>query len=218
MSGSALAARVTALPWSSPHAAARGRRGARAPAADDLVLRARDGDAEAFGCLYDRHVELVYRYVLYRVGSHPLAEDLTSETFLRALHGIGGYRRSGRDFGAWLVGLARELVAGHLASGRHRREVSAELLADLLGALPEPDGPADGPERALFDAITSRTLLAAVDRLGPEQRECVVLRFLHGRSVAETALIMGREPGAVKALQHRAVRTLARLLPDDLRS
>ncbi|GAA4079999.1 sigma-70 family RNA polymerase sigma factor [Actinomadura miaoliensis] len=176
-----------------------------------LVLRARDGDVEAFGALYDHYVGLVYRYVYYRVGAHPLAEDLTSETFLRAMRRMADFTWQGRDFGAWLVTIARNLVADHFKSSRYRLEIcTAELL--------EPDLPQEGPERAVLESMTNRTLLEAVRRLGSEQQECVVLRFLHGLSVAETALVMGKKPGAIKALQHRAVRSLARMLPDDLRA
>src|SRR5258707_676920 len=65
----------------------------------DLVLCATAGDAEAFGILYDHYIELVYRYVYYRVGSHALAEDLASDTFLRALRRIGDFNWQGKDFG-----------------------------------------------------------------------------------------------------------------------
>ncbi|WP_433464869.1 sigma-70 family RNA polymerase sigma factor [Spirillospora sp. CA-128828] len=182
----------------------------RAEVLKALVLRAREGDAEAFGSLYDHYVELVYRYVYYRVGTHSLTEDLTSETFLRALRRICDFHWQGKDFGAWLVTIARNLVADHFKSGRYRLEVcTAELV--------EPDRPQEGPERAVLDAMTNRTLLLAVQRLGSEQQECVVLRFLHGLTVAETALVMDKKPGAIKALQYRAVRSLGRMLPDDLR-
>ncbi|HLV71799.1 RNA polymerase sigma-70 factor (ECF subfamily) [Actinomadura hallensis] len=186
------------------------RDGDRAEVLKALVLRARDGDAEAFGSLYDHYVELVYRYVYYRVGAHSLAEDITSETFLRALRRICDFHWQGKDFGAWLVTIARNLVADHFKSGRYRLEVcTAELI--------EPDRHEEGPERTVLDSMTNRTLLLAVKRLGSEQQECVVLRFLHGLSVAETALVMGKKPGAIKALQYRAVRSLARMLPPDLR-
>ncbi|TDD82878.1 sigma-70 family RNA polymerase sigma factor [Actinomadura darangshiensis] len=182
----------------------------RAEVMKALVLRARDGDADAFGSLYDHYVELVYRYVYYRVGTHSLTEDLTSETFLRALRRVHDFHWQGKDFGAWLVTIARNLVADHFKSGRYRLEVST---AELV----EPDRPQEGPERAVLDAMTNRTLLIAVRQLGSEQQECVVLRFLHGLSVAETALVMDKKPGAIKALQYRAVRSLARMLPADLR-
>ncbi|WP_067794531.1 sigma-70 family RNA polymerase sigma factor [Actinomadura formosensis] len=216
MSSLTLDAGVIPLPRSSRTRAARIARPAAEPGTDRaevlkaLVLRARDGDADAFGCLYDHYVELVYRYVYYRVGTHSLTEDLTSETFLRALRRICDFHWQGKDFGAWLVTIARNLVADHFKSGRYRLEVcTAELI--------EPDRHQEGPERAVLDAMTNRTLLLAVRRLGSEQQECIVLRFLHGLSVAETALIMDKKPGAIKALQYRAVRSLSRMLPDDLR-
>ncbi|MEO3825338.1 sigma-70 family RNA polymerase sigma factor [Actinomadura sp. B10D3] len=186
------------------------RVGDRAEVLKALVLRARDGDAEAFGSLYDHYVELVYRYIYYRVGAHSLTEDLTSETFLRALRRICDFHWQGKDFGAWLVTIARNLVADHFKSGRYRLEVCTAEPA-------EPEHHQEGPERAVLDAMTNRTLLLAVRRLGSEQQECVVLRFLHGLTVAETALIMDKKPGAIKALQYRAVRSLARMLPQDLR-
>jgi RNA polymerase sigma-70 factor (ECF subfamily) len=171
-----------------------------------LVARAQAGDAEAFGTLYDHYVDLVYRYIYYRVGSRALAEDLTSETFLRALRRVRSFTWQGKDIGAWFVTIARNLVADHYKSGRYRLEVQ---VADMLDA----DRAQDGPEREVLDSLTNQTLLEAVKRLGPEQQECIVLRFLQGLSVAETALAMGKNEGAIKALQYRAVRTLGRLLP-----
>ncbi len=176
----------------------------------DLVLRATGGESEAFGALYGHYSELVYRYVYYRVGTHALAEDLTSETFLRALRRVSVFTWQGKDFGAWLVTIARNLILDHFKSSRYRLEVSTPELLDN-GRWEE------GPERAVLDSLTNRALFAAVRALGNEQRECVVLRFLHGLSVAETAEVMGKNAGAVKALQYRAVRSLARLCPADIR-
>ncbi|MEU0563974.1 sigma-70 family RNA polymerase sigma factor [Nonomuraea sp. NPDC005983] len=175
-----------------------------------LVLRAKTGNTEAFGTLYDRYVDLVYRYIYFRVGSHQLAEDLTSETFLRALRRITDFTWQGRDFGAWLVTIARNLVTDHFKSGRYRLEISTGEVIDV---------PLDGahiPENAVVTAIVNDRILRAVRDLNPEQQECVVLRFLHGLSLAETALIMGKKSGAIKALQFRAIRALARALKNDL--
>lgn len=76
-----------------------------------LVERAQAGEAEAFGLIYDRYVDTVFRFVYFRVGNRQLAEDLTSDTFLRALKRIGSFTWQGRDLGAWLVTIARNLVA-----------------------------------------------------------------------------------------------------------
>ncbi|MFJ6195867.1 ECF subfamily RNA polymerase sigma factor, BldN family [Micromonospora sp. NPDC092111] len=176
-----------------------------------LVERAQAGEAEAFGLIYDRYVDTVFRFVYFRVGNRQLAEDLTSDTFLRALKRIGSFTWQGRDLGAWLVTIARNLVADHFKSGRYRLEVTT---GDVLDADREDRGPEGSPEAAVVEHITNVALLTAVTRLNPEQQECIVLRFLQGFSVAETARAMGKNEGAIKALQYRAVRALARLLPD----
>ncbi|GAA2619006.1 hypothetical protein GCM10010399_57570 [Dactylosporangium fulvum] len=176
-----------------------------------LIERAQAGDGQAFGLLYDRYFDTVFRFVYFRVGNRQLAEDLTADTFLRALKRIGSFTWQGRDLGAWLVTIARNLVADHFKSGRYRLEVTT---GDVLDADRPDRGPEGSPEAAVIDHITNVDLLKAVKQLNPEQQECIVLRFLHGFSVAETAQAMNKNEGAIKALQYRAVRALARLLPD----
>ena len=175
-----------------------------------LVARAQEGDAEAFGELYDHYVTMVHRYVYHRVGDRETAEDVTSETFVRALRRIDSLSFQGRDVGAWLVTIARNIVLDHVKSSRYRLEVAT---ADMRDA----DRATDGPEDAVVQHLANRELLACVQQLGSEQQECIVLRFIHGLSVSETAEIMGKKDGAIKALQHRAVRRLAGMLPDGLR-
>ena len=174
-----------------------------------LVERAQSGDAEAFGLLYDRYVDQVYRYIAYRVASSAVAEDLTSETFLRALRRIGSFTWQGRDVGAWFTTIARNLVADHYKSGRYRLELTTDDVTDS-GSAPT----IEGPERAVLEGMTNKVLLQAVKKLNAEQQECIVLRFLQGMSVSETAQVMGKNEGAIKALQYRAIRTLGRLLPE----
>ncbi|NUT97347.1 MAG: sigma-70 family RNA polymerase sigma factor [Saccharothrix sp.] len=176
----------------------------------DLVRAAQAGDTDAFGLLYDRYVDVVYRYVLFRVGDRTLAEDVTSETFLRALRSIGSISYQGRDVGAWFVTIARNIVFDHVKSSRYRLEVTTA----------EPDDNrevASGPEQEVLTDAANAELLRCVAQLGDDQRECITLRFIQGLSVAETAAKMGRNEGAIKALQHRAVRRLAQLLPNWLR-
>jgi RNA polymerase sigma-70 factor (ECF subfamily) len=195
-----------------------GQRPAEAPPRPDaesarmlaLVKQAQDGDGDAFGRLYDAYVDTVYRYIYYRVSNRALAEDLTSETFLRALRRISTFTWQGRDFGAWLVTIARNLVADHFKSSRHRLEVPT-------GEMLDSDQTESSPEESVLAYLSNRALLDAVKQLNTQQQECVTLRFLHGLSVAETARIMGKNDGAIKTLQYRAIRTLARLLPADLR-
>ncbi|GAA4541581.1 sigma-70 family RNA polymerase sigma factor [Amycolatopsis samaneae] len=185
----------------------------------ELVRAAQGGDASAFGRLYDRYVDVVYRYVLFRLGDRDLAEDVTSETFLRALRRITSVSYQGRDVGAWFVTIARNLVLDHVKSSRYRLEVVTDEVSEPGGAhTPGVGGPVPaGPEQQAIAHATRAELLRCVAALGDDQRECIILRFLQGLSVAETAQIMNRNEGAIKALQHRAVRRLAQLLPTGLR-
>jgi RNA polymerase sigma-70 factor (ECF subfamily) len=194
-----------------PPPPARPERGDPASEVWALIERAQAGDGAAFGLLYDRYFDTVFRFVYFRVGNRQLAEDLTGDTFLRALKRISSFTWQGRDLGAWLVTIARNLVADHFKSGRYRLEVTT---GDVLDADRPDRGPEGSPEAAVIDHITNVDLLKAVKQLNPEQQECIVLRFLHGFSVAETAQTMNKNEGAIKALQYRAVRALARLLPD----
>lgn len=182
------------------------------PEAWDLVGAAQGGDVDAFGRLYDRYVDTVYRFIYYRLGDRAHAEDLTSETFMRALRRLHSLKNQGRDPVAWFITIARNLILDHVKSARYRLEVSAE---DTF----EPSHRAtttDSAETTVLTVLTNERLLEAIKELSDEQRECVVLRFLHGFSVTETAEIMGKNDGSIKALQHRAVRRLHTLLKDEL--
>ncbi|AOS61307.1 sigma-70 family RNA polymerase sigma factor [Actinoalloteichus hymeniacidonis] len=183
------------------------------PDAWKLVLAAQTGDPVAFAALYRRYAGLVHRYTLHRTGDHGLAEDLTSETFLRALRRIGTLRYQGRDPGAWLVTIARNLVFDHLKSSRHRLEVPTE---DPNTRLLSQHWALD-PEQQVIARLTLIEVTGQLGRLVADQQECLRLRFLQGLSVAETAHRLGRNEAAVRALQQRAVRRLAGLLRTRLR-
>ncbi len=175
-----------------------------------LVDLARGGDTDAFGMLFDHYNSSVYRFVYYRVGSVGLAEDLTSETFFRALRSMGSFRWQGKDFGAWLMTIARNLTADHYKSSRTRLEMTTEDMTPH-------DSTTEGPEGSVLATLTNETLLKALKDLPTEQQECLIMRFLQGLSIAETAGVLGRSEGAVKQLQLRGVRNLAKALPEDLR-
>lgn len=175
-----------------------------------LVELARGGDTEAFGMLYDHYQPSVYRFLFYRTRSSTLAEDLTSETFFRALRSMNGFRWQGKDFGAWLMTIARNLATDHFKAGRTRLELTTEDMA-------LHDDATEGPEDAVLAGLTNEILMQALTEIPAEQRDCLVMRFLQGMSIAETAAVLGRSDGAVKQLQLRGVRNLAKLMPEGLR-
>jgi RNA polymerase sigma-70 factor, ECF subfamily len=175
-----------------------------------LVDLAREGDTEAFGQLYDHYVSGVFRFIYYRVGSRQLAEDLTSETFVRGLRAVQRFNWQGKDFGAWLTTIARNLITDHFKSSRSRLEIVSD-------DVPESRSTASSPEDDVLALISNEMLFKAISSLPPEQRDCVLMRFIQGMSIAETAAALKRSEGAIKQLQLRAVRSLAKRVPGDLR-
>ncbi|MFT4299250.1 MAG: sigma-70 family RNA polymerase sigma factor [Aeromicrobium sp.] len=175
-----------------------------------LVDLATSGDAEAFGQLYDHYVNGIYRFIYYRVGSAQLAEDLTSETFVRGLRAISRFSWQGKDFGAWLTTIARNLITDHFKSSRARLEIVSD-------AVPETKKSPPTPEEEVLTLVSNEMLREAINTLPQEQRDCILMRFMQGLSIAQTAAALGRSEGAVKQLQLRAVRRLAKNMPEDAR-
>jgi len=170
-----------------------------------LVELAQGGDKEAFAQLYDVYVDTVFRYVLVRVANRSLAEDLTSETFLRAMRRIDSFTWQGKDIAAWFVTIARNLIADHVKSAKFRFEVAT---ADMRDA----DERVDAPDTEVLTRLRDEKLVAAIRDLGSDQAECITLRFLQGLSLADTAKVLGKSEGAVKQLQLRATRALRKSL------
>lgn len=177
------------------------------------IQAAAAGDREAFGRIYGAYHDSVFKFIYFRTSHRQLAEDLTADTFVRALNRIDSFTWQGRDLGAWLITIARNLVADHYKSGRYRLEV---LTGEVLAG-DHAEFTIDGVDEAVVDYLTNVEVMAALKTLGAEQRECLVLRFLLGFSVEETAQAMGKNEGAIKALQYRATRAMTRALPKGFR-
>jgi len=174
---------------------------------EDAILAARAGKGEpaAFGALYDRYVDAVYRYVFYRVRNDADAEDLTSEVFMRAMRAIPRYEPR-QAFLAWLYRIARNAVIDR--ARRARTQVSFE---DAL-AHPNADKVVE-PDAALLALSDSKVVRAAMAHLTPLQQEVIVLRYMEGFSTAEIAVLVGKREGTVRGIQFRALAALRELIP-----
>lgn len=178
----------------------------------EQVRLAQEGSAHAFALLYDHYVDQVFAYVYHRVGHRQTAEDLVGDVFLRALRRISSFTWQGVDFGAWLMTIARNRVHDHFKSARFRLEATVEEVFD------SPRTPAaDDPEQAAISDDLTRQVHEALRRLKGEQAEVLYLRFIQHLNVAETGAVMGKSEGAIKALQYRALRSLAKVVPEELR-
>ena len=169
----------------------------------DVIERARSGDRAAFAELYDTHCDAVYRYILYRVREPSDAEDLTSEVFTRSFANIHRYKWQGKSFLAWLYTIARNAV-----TDRRRRERPTVDLDDAYGVAEE--GPT-AHERAVHGEAVD-ALRGAVKHLTVEQQEVIVLRFVENMSSRQVAKVLGKNEGAIRALQFRALGRLRKLL------
>ncbi len=175
----------------------------------ELLVRARAGDREAFATLYNEHHAEVSRFIRGRVRDVHLAEDLVQETFLRALRRISAFTWQGRDFGAWLVTIAKNLVADYFKTARTRLEVvvAVTLDGDVLVDSAEDEG-----LRELAAIEAADTVHTALLALTPQQYGAIQLRYLRELSLAETAAAMHRSEGSVKQLAHRGMVTMRRRL------
>lgn len=176
------------------------------PEADALVAVAKGGDVDAFASLYRACLPMVFGNLYGRCGDRALAEDLTSEAFLKAMRSLDQFEGTSGGFLAWVLRIARNLFLDHVKSGR----VKWESVVDEMPVRPA----LSSPETEALDAIEAQELREALRRLTAEQQEVVYLRFLQGLPISDVARIMGRAEGAIKALQFRALRSLARVLRD----
>lgn len=177
-----------------------------------LVQRVKDGDSEAFGQLFDHYHPLVYPFIYRMVQQRQVAEDLTSDTFLRVLDKIERFTWQGRDPGAWIMTIARNIVYDHQKKASTRREVRTPDFS--LEADRQPAGSiASDPAAIVVDQEINRELYTALGKLTGPQREVVILRFLHGLSTHQVAALMGENQQVIKARQYRGIRTLKQLLP-----
>jgi RNA polymerase sigma-70 factor, ECF subfamily len=168
---------------------------------EDTLLLASQGDADAFGTLYERYVERIYNYIYYRTGNVHDAEDLTARVFYRALRHINNYTDRGLPFSAWLYRIAHNLVANwHRDRARHQ-EIP-------LSDAPDIRYKGVAPESAVVQTQDQEALLRIIRHLPSERQHLLILKFVEHMSNTEIGAIMGRSEGAVKSLYHRTLLSL----------
>ena len=161
-------------------------------------------DSQVIGAVYDRYFPDVYRFVCYRLNDEQVAEDISSDVFVRLLE--AAKKRSGpqTNLKGWLLATASHAVADYL---RHAYRRPIEALSETM-----PDGSAP----SLTDEVNRREMVASVQlaygRLTPEQQNVLALRFGDGASLEETAAVLQKNVNAVKALQFRALAALQRFI------
>jgi RNA polymerase sigma-70 factor (ECF subfamily) len=196
VSGASATSWVTDKPRPAP---ARGRSMPLEPELAQLIERARCGQTDALGALYDRYSPAIYRYLYRRSGDSVLAEDLTGTVFLRMLEALKKEQAWEDSFSGWLYRIAHNLLTDHMRARGRRPE--SELPETL---------PAGGTrlEDRVDRAIATDAVRKALYQLKPEYTEVLLLRFTEGLSHADVAARLGKTETAVKVTQHRALKAL----------
>jgi RNA polymerase sigma-70 factor, ECF subfamily len=172
------------------------------PSDIDLIMQVRAGDQAAFAQLYERYAAAIYRYIYYRVGEVELAEDLRSEVFMRMFEDLDRYEDRGWPLSAWLYRIAHDRTIDTVRRRKSRTHVPLE----------DWEGVSEGPEAVLASKLDREEILQLLEKLTDEQRQVIRLRFMADLSIQEVAERIGRSEGAVKALQHRGIQSLARMM------
>ena len=170
-------------------------------AEQELVQEAQAFSHEAWAQIYDEHYPKMYSYCYLRTGDRAASEDLASDVFVEALRGIGRYRYRGVPFSAWLYRIARNLTVDHLQRNARQPTVS---LGD------EPEHPQLQTQDPTDASALRQDMQDAIQQLTEDQQQVITLRFFFGLSHEEIAAAIGRRPGAVRVLQHRALNALRR--------
>jgi RNA polymerase sigma-70 factor, ECF subfamily len=173
-----------------------------------ILDHARALDKQALGLLYERYLAIVYRFVYLRVGDTHVAEDLTADVFFSVVAHIQQLHATDElTFAAWILRIARNVVLAHHRTLRAQPPTESASLLALTTSAEEGDPLA---------IITARedwsTVVSALNALTEDQRNVVLYRCLLGYSAIEVGRLLEKRPGAIRALQFRALTSLARLL------
>jgi RNA polymerase sigma-70 factor (ECF subfamily) len=171
---------------------------------ENLIERAIRGRASAFGSLYDYYQPKIFRFVLIKVGRREEAEDLTHEVFLSAWKNIEAYKNLGFPFSSWLYKIARNQIADHYRTTKN--EVRLENIDPEYFVAPA------SVQIDLGEKMEMEKVHLAIAKLKPEYQDVIIMRFVEDVPIKETAAALDKSEGAIKLLQHRAIKELKKIL------
>ena len=181
-----------------------------APAPDaELLVQAQAGDEDAFGELYERYAQNIFVFLFAQLENRLDAEDITEDVFLRAWHSLPKYKDRGFAFSAYLYRIARNALIDH-----HRSTKRAKLVPVEDVTLKAEDVASD-PSQSYLTNLEHRELREALSKLPEDYSQVLVLRFINSLEPAEVAKVMKRSNGAVRTLQHRALKSLRSVMEEE---
>lgn len=168
----------------------------------NLIRFSQNGDRDAFASLYETHLERIYQYIYFRVFEHQIAEDLTSVVFLKVWEHLGSFTSGNIPFLGWVYRIAHNTVIDYYRTRK--------ITTPIEDVHPLQIGFSDGVDDKLDKEILSRQLMEALEQVTSTQREVLILRFLWGWTTAEIADKLNKGRGAIRALQMRGLKRMAR--------
>ncbi len=167
----------------------------------DLIQRAQQGDRESISWLFNRFQPSIFRYLYYKTGHRETAEDLTSDVFVRMLRFLPAYQTQSASFQSWLFRIAHNLAVDYFRKSGFSTELTDDMPnSDLL------------PEAAVEQSLSHEELRQALSKLGGEQTDVIILRFVLGLPIAQVAQVIGKSEDAIKGLQRRSLLNLREAL------
>lgn len=180
-----------------------------------LVEIAVSGNVEAFGLLYQRYSEAIYRYLFFRLRSTQDAEDLTGQVFLNAWRSIARFEPGKVPFAAWLYTIAHNLLVNYYRNNQRRPETAID---NHLDQAIEDKGSPVTPETEFEKKWRSQALRQAIESLKEEQQLVIYFRFVERRDHNDVARLLGKSEGAVRTIQFRALQALRQLVDEEVLS
>ncbi|MHB1449000.1 MAG: RNA polymerase sigma factor [Bellilinea sp.] len=170
----------------------------------DLLPRARNFDLDALALIYDQYSQGLYLYAMRLLGSTEIAEECVSETFSRLLKALSRGLGPRDHLKAYLYRSAHNWITDYYRSHRDIQELDEKI----------PDGGSLQVGEQVELRLEHKRLRSAISKLSSDQRQVVALHFIEGWELTDIAVSMGKSVGAVKALQHRALANLGKILKD----
>ncbi len=173
---------------------------------EELIKKAQNGEVEAFGQIYDLYITKIYRFVFIKVNRKVDAEDIASQVFLNAWQHINNFQFQGFPFSSWLYKIASNAVIDFYRTQKHHENIDS-VDADAISDTPETD-------KNLDQEFEIEIVKNALKKLEPDQQNLLIMKFIEDLPNKEIAEILGKTEGAVRVIQHRALKQLKKQLDE----
>src|SRR3989344_3270603 len=177
---------------------------------EKLIKDAINGEASAFGLLYDRYQPKIYRFIYLKVSHREEAEDLAHQVFLSAWEKIESFqfKENSSYFSGWLYQIARNKIIDHYRTRKNNLDISKIQIIDEKNR----------PESAFEKNLNIKEIKQAISLLNPNEQDVIIMRFVEELSPKETSKALGKSEVSIRITKHRAIKKLKNILNNKSKS